>query len=75
LRICTTSENLCNRKIFKNNKSSGIKNIYKIKYDIFRVIITKDGKNYTKSFKTLEEAIIWRDIKLKEIHGEFACYN
>ena len=74
LRIATRSENQCNRHCQKNNKSTGIKNIYKIKYDIFRVIITKDGKKYTKTFKLLDEAIKWRNIKLTELHGEFASF-
>lgn len=74
LRIATRSENGCNRKFYKNNKL-GIKNIYKNKYNCFCVQIEKNKKNYSKSFKSLEEAIIWRDIKLKEIHKEFACFN
>ena len=75
LRIATRSDNNCNRLVQKNNKSTGIKNIYKTEYNTFPVIIKKDGKFYRRTFKSLEEAIIWRDIKLKEIHKEFACYN
>ena len=75
LRIATSSENNCNRKINKKNKSTGIKNISKNKNNTFTVQIRKDEKKYSKTFKSLEEAIIWRDIKLKEIHKEFACYN
>ena len=74
LRIATRSENQCNSKVYKNNKSTGIKNIYKNKSNIFTVVITKDEKNHSKRFKTLEEAIIHRDLKLTEIHGEFACF-
>jgi len=75
LRICTRSENGFNRKVYKNNKSSGIKNICKNKNNTFIVNIIKDKKRYSKSFKLLEEAIIWRDIKLSELHKEFACFN
>ena len=75
LRIATRSENGCNRKVYKNNKSSGIKNIYKTKYNTFTVNIIKDKKSNSKTFKSLEEAIIWRDIKLSELHGKFACFN
>ena len=75
LRIANRSENNCNRLVQKNNKSTGIKNIYKTEYNTFNVIIIKDKKRYSKNFKTLEEAIEHRDLKLSEIHKEFACYN
>jgi len=74
LRVATISENNCNIKVRNNNKSTGIKNISKTKNNTFRVSIMKDRKSNSKTFKTLEEATEWRDIKLKEIHKEFACY-
>jgi len=74
LRIATRSENGCNIKVQKNNKSTGKKNIYKTKFNTFSVSIMKDGKNYNKIFKTLNEAIEWRNIKLKELHGNFASF-
>jgi len=73
LRIATHSQNSCNKKIHKNNKL-GIKNIFKNKSNTFTVVITKDKKKHSKNFKTLEEAIEYRDLKLTEMHGEFACY-
>ena len=74
LRIATRSENKCNIKVKKNNKSTGVKNIFKTKYGKFTVNIMKDRKKYTKNFKSLNEAIEHRDLKLKEIHGEFASF-
>ena len=73
LRIATRSQNICNVKV-KNNKSTGIKNIYKNELNNFKVQIMKDGKKHSKTFKTLEEAIEHRDLKLTELHGEFACF-
>jgi len=69
LRHSNHSENQCNQKIRKDNKN-GYKNIKFKKYS-YEVCITKNKIIYTKTFKTLEEAILWRDIKLIELHGEF----
>lgn len=73
LRLATNSENNCNIKLKKNN-TTGYKNINKTKWNTYLVLIRKNKKIvYYKTFKTLEEAIINRDIQLKLIHGEF--YN
>ena len=73
LRLCTQSQNCMNRKTSKNNLSTGYKNITKTKWNTYQVTIWKKNKIiYQKNFKTLEEAILNRDIKLKEIHGEYA---
>ena len=72
LRHCNRSENGCNRKVQKNNLSTGIKNIYKTKNNTYEVQIWKNRKIvYRKKFKTLEEAIEYRDNKLEELHREF----
>jgi len=72
LRLATHSQNSRNRKIHKNNKLSGYKNITLTKYNCYQVKIWKNNKFvYNKTFKTLEEAILNRDIQLKLIHGEF----
>jgi len=72
LRLATRVENNCNRKVQKNNKSTGYKNITLTKYNTFNVKIAKNKKFvYSKTFKTLEEAITNRDIQLVLIHGEF----
>jgi len=71
LRVATHSENKCNTQTQQNN-TSGYKNITK-RGNLYKVTITKDKKTYNKSFNTLEEAIEWRNIKLVELHGKFAC--
>ena len=72
LRLATYSENNMNSKTYKNNLSTGYKNIRLTKNNTYQVSINKNKKTvYNKTFKTLEEAIINRDIQLKLIHGEF----
>ena len=73
LRLASISENICNIRNYKNNLSTGYKNITKTNYNTYRVQIIKNNKHiYRKSFKTIEEAINNRDIQLKLIHNEFA---
>jgi len=72
LRLATISQNSCNQKVNKNNKSTGYKNIFLTKNNTYRVKIKKNNKVvYCKNFKTLEEAIINRDIQMKLNHEEF----
>tara|TARA_R110000803_G_scaffold92586_1_gene160093 strand:- start:27 stop:512 length:486 start_codon:yes stop_codon:yes gene_type:complete len=70
LRHCNRSENNCNTKVHKNNLL-GVKNISLTKYNNYQVQIKKNKIRYTKTFKTLEEAIEYRDNKLIELHREF----
>ena len=70
LRGATHAENSRNRGTQINNKL-GHKNIRITLDGTFRVSI-RIGKQYSKCFKTLEEAIAHRDIKIVELHGEFA---
>lgn len=71
LRAATSSQNSCNQKVRVDN-FLGIKNISQRPNGTYQVRITIKGKQYSGSKKTLEEAIEWRDSKLKELHGEFA---
>ena len=75
LRLASLSQNQFNRKVNKNNKL-GIKNISietRTKNPTYSVRINKKKKQmYCKNFKTLEEAIEYKKIKLQELHGEFA---
>lgn len=79
LRIATKSDNNCNIKIRKDNKT-GYKNICRNTHKIekrwskneYLVSIQKDGKRKTKECKTLEDAIEWRNKMLPELHGEFS---
>jgi hypothetical protein len=73
LRLATLSENQYNRK---SRTNTGYKNITLLKNGTYRIRIYKSKKNvYDKCFKTLEEAIENRDLKLKEFHNDFAKYD
>ena len=72
LRKCSPSDNQSNRISNKNNKSTGIKYIHKTKWNTYEFKLEKNGIRYRKRFKTLEEAIEYRDITVREICGEFA---
>ena len=72
LRKCSASDNQSNRKTRIDNKSTGYKNIVKTKYNTYKFELRKNGIRYNKSFKSLAEAIEYRNIKVKEINGEFA---
>ncbi|EMF5533968.1 HNH endonuclease [Salmonella enterica] len=71
LRPATRSDNACNQKVRSDNHL-GVKNIHRKTNGTYQVRITKHGKQVSKTLKSLEEAIKWRDTKLKELHGEFA---
>ena len=83
LRIASRSENSMNKKVLKSNKSTGYKNIGIVKYknyEYYRIQITKNGKyfyqkNFDMNIYSLEQIKNIRDIKLKEIHGEFHNLN
>ena len=73
LRLVTQSQNQMNTKTQKNNLSTGYKCISKTKWNTYKVRIKKNNKVvYCKTFKTLEEAILNRNIKLKEFHEQYA---
>lgn len=64
LRFCNRSQNEQNKGVFKNNKL-GIKNICPSKkygYNFKKII---NGKRYTKWFKTLDEAVEYKELFLK----------
>ena len=66
LRWCNQGENKINTGVQKDNKL-GVKHIQKTKYNTFRVRIIRNGKTHSKFFKTLEEAIEYRDEYLSTI--------
>lgn len=68
LRIATGKQNAMNRKIGPRNKSghSGI-------YRNASSWIVSIGSKYYGSFQSLEEAVILRNRKVKELYGEFAA--
>lgn len=72
LRNCTYTENSCNKKIPKNNKS-GHKNVFwNNTLNKWEVSIVSYGKQKTKYFNNYKEACIYSDELRKEIHREFA---
>ena len=68
LRVCNQSENMCNRA-----SKNTTKNIHLTRNETYQVRVAKNKKTVCKNFKTLEEAIQWRDTMLDELHGEYAC--
>lgn len=73
LRLCTKSENLCNRGPQKNN-TSGHKNIVWHAQDkMWRVLLVKGGKKHDGGlFHDIEDAVKARDRLIKQVHGKFA---
>jgi len=72
LRKCSPSDNCSNRKTPITNKSTGIKYIYKNKYNTYTFQLVKNKINYNKTFKTIEESIKHRDRVVREVCGEYA---
>jgi len=72
LRKATRSENCYNKKAYINNKSTGYKNISMTISNTYQFQLRKNKINYCKCFKNLQDAIEYRDIKVKEICGEFS---
>jgi len=70
LRKCSRSDNMSNKKTMITNKL-GIKYISK-DGNGYRFQLVKNKIKYSKNFKNLQEAIEYRNIKVKEINGEFA---
>lgn len=74
LRLANRSQNCSNRGV--NHNKNGIKGIWRrygdtgnwiVQVWVNRKAITKAG------FKTLEEAVAYRQEKIAELHGDFAC--
>jgi hypothetical protein len=63
LRWTTHSENKANVDIYSNNKIA-IKNIIETEYNTYQIHIRRYKLRYSKNCKTLEEAIIQRDLML-----------
>jgi len=70
LRKATTSQNSSNAKTYITNKL-GVKYISETR-NSFRFRLVKNKIAYEKYFKNLQDAIEYRDIKVKEINGEYA---
>ena len=75
LRLASRSENGCNQKRSSRNKS-GYKNIScRGRGGSYTIWITKSGVRYYWTAQSLEAAISLRNMKLRELHGEFASYE
>jgi hypothetical protein len=70
LRMCTPQENKGNQSRRSNNKL-GEKNI-SYHQNGYLVVIVKNPLRISKWFKTIDEAIIFRNAKIIEIYGEYA---
>lgn len=83
LRLCSNSENQCNRAVQKNNKSTGIKNIriYTNKSgNVYWVISVRKNRIdnrtvYRKDKYTLEDIIKIRDTLLEDLHKDFKNFG
>lgn len=74
LRVCTVSENICNSKLFINNKT-GIKGVsWDTKRNCYRGSITKSGKTLSKRGSLLE-VCAWAITTRRELHGDFARFR
>ena len=78
LRPCTHTENKRNnsRRTKETASKSGYKNIEIVYGGKYRANISCDGKRYkSPTFKTLEEALSWRNEKMNELHKEFVNFG
>ena len=68
LRVCTHFENQQNLRS-RSSKLTGVYKRNRFNREFWVATISKDGKRYTKDFKTEEEAYNWRVSKVKELYG------
>jgi len=71
LRMCTRTQNNQNKNVHSNNKSTGIKNIYLKKDGTYQFDKTINGIRHSKTFKTLEDAVEYKENYIEEQHNEF----
>jgi len=69
LRIATPGQNAWNHPTRKDNRL-GVKGVRQ-KGNVFEVRIAVAGKRESKTFTTVEEALMWRYQAATEKHGEF----
>jgi hypothetical protein len=75
LRICTTSENCCNRLKTKSPTTSKYKGVSRAYGGKWLGKISCNKVPYTKLFDTEIEAKKWRDMMALKLHKEFALTN
>lgn len=74
LRVCTSNENMMNKKVYKNNKT-GYKGVNFQGGKFHASICLLGNKIHLGCFKTVEDAAKKYDEKAKELFGVFARLN
>ena len=75
LRYAVNKENAANSAAFKNNRSSGHKNVY-IQDGKYRVIVRKNGKAiHFGYYKNLPDAVMVANTARKKLFGEYAFFD
>lgn len=74
LRIVTRSQNMMNKGISSSNTSgyTGVSISNKTETPVYNASIAVGGERISKSFSTLEDAVLWRKQKESELFGEYA---
>ncbi len=72
LQWATASENSCNRTVQRNNRTTGIKNISLTRNGTYLVRVKIAGKTYSKTVKSIDEAIEVANKLRTNFHGKFA---
>lgn len=77
LRRATHSQNAFNKTRMRSDNTSGYHGIrFNIRVKSFEYRINKAGKEYSiRGFATAESAMLARDLKAKELFGEFATFG
>lgn len=76
LRPCTHAENMRNRRKYKITLSKYLGVTWNKQDKKWRARVEKDGENYSAGQYFIEEQAAYaRDLKAKELFGEFACLN
>jgi hypothetical protein len=76
LRICTPSENNCNKLVMSKNKSGFKGVLWEKLHKKYRAVIAKNKKIiYLGYFDTPQKAALAYNEAAKKLHGEFAVLN
>lgn len=77
LRLCTVSQNMCNRRHLKRKKFTIFRGVRMDRRTLkWNAVISKDGvTRYIGSFKSDIEAAMAYNKYAKKIHGEFCILN
>lgn len=76
LRVCTSSQNNCNKSALSNNKSGEKGVSWNNRANKWRVVVKINGKQtHVGFFDDLAEAIAASRAALKQNHGEYACFE